>query len=118
MAWPKGRPRGPRKIRSIEQLVQDVESADKAVGQDMSEILPGEIVGCMAHQREPMASADLAVLLLRDLLEATRVRSIVGFRAGRCRACDRPHPANMNICRCVCHRARAFLAQLGVEVAT
>jgi hypothetical protein len=57
-----------------------------------------------------------AHVLLKELLLAVRVRSIIGYRTdGRCLACNHPHPVSKP-CKCKHHEALRYLQSIGVEV--
>lgn len=68
------------------------------------------------HKPPPKVSdTPRATDLLKEVLEATRVRSMSGWQRGRCLACNHPHP-HFRVCECPHHSALAYLKELGIEV--
>ena len=57
-----------------------------------------------------------AIDLLRRLLLSTRVKTLMAYKRGMCRACDYPHPRERCRHECVCHEVIRYLKSRGIEI--
>jgi ABC-type antimicrobial peptide transport system ATPase subunit len=96
----------PKKNLAIRKTLEPIASPDD---------LPADF-GQLAGESEALHDVKAALDMLRRLLEAVRVKTILSYARGMCLACRFPH--TRGVCRhnCACHEAVKFLAERGIKV--
>jgi len=86
--------------------------------ESMPELLSKREIEHVRLVQEPqikMVPDPRAIGLLKELLEYSRVKTIGGWKKGRCRSCDVPH-LQYRICPCPHHAALRLLSESGITV--
>ena len=72
-------------------------------------------VNLIEDEPERIVRDPITLAVLKLLLEYSRVKTIGGWKKGRCKSCDVPH-LQYRICPCPHHAALRLLSESGITV--